>query len=127
MIDNKMNKQTFLYQFLIEPRYRIARHILLLAAVTAVSLNQNIYTFGARIEQLGNQVYLAGLCTLISYFIVGYLHLYLLVPKLLLKKKYLAYNPLLFRVRLIAHFTTICTGILDIHLIRYSSRQRFLP
>lgn len=91
MVDNKMNKQTFLYQFLIEPRYRIARHILLLAAVTAVSLNQNIYTFGARIEQLGNQVYLAGLCTLISYFIVGYLHLYLLVPKLLLKKKYLAY------------------------------------
>lgn len=86
MVDNKMNKQTFLYQFLIEPRYRIARHILLLAAVTAVSLNQNIYTFGARIEQLGNQVYLAGLCTLISYFIVGYLHLYLLVPKLLLKK-----------------------------------------
>ncbi|WP_301034197.1 histidine kinase [Parabacteroides goldsteinii] len=86
-----MNKQTFLYQFLIEPRYRIARHILLLAAVTAVSLNQNIYTFGARIEQLGNQVYLAGLCTLISYFIVGYLHLYLLVPRLLLKKKYQVY------------------------------------
>lgn len=91
MVDNIMNKQTFLYQFLIEPRYRIARHILLLAAVTAVSLNQNIYTYGARIEQLGNQVYLAGLYTLISYFIVGYLHLYLLVPKLLLKKKYLVY------------------------------------
>ena len=91
MVDNKMNKQTFLYQFLIEPRYRIARHILLLAAVTVVSLNQNVYTFGARLEQLGNQVYLAGLCTLISYFIVGYLHLYLLVPKLLLKKKYLPY------------------------------------
>ena len=70
MVDNKMNKQTFLYQFLIEPRYRIARHILLLAAVTAVS---------------------AGLCTLISYVIVGYLHLYLLVPRLLLKKKYQVY------------------------------------
>lgn len=91
MVDNKMNKQTFLYQFLIEPRYRIPRHILLLAAVTVVSLNQNVYTFGARLEQLGNQVYLAGLCTLISYFIVGYLHLYLLVPRLLLKKKYLVY------------------------------------
>ena len=91
MVDNKINKQTFLYQFLIEPRYRIARHILLLAAVTVVSLNQNVYTFGARLEQLGNQVYLAGICTLISYFIVGYLHLYLLVPRLLLKKKYLVY------------------------------------
>lgn len=91
MVDNKMNKQTFLYQFLIDPRYRIARHILLLVAVTAVSLNQNIYTFGAQIEQLGNQVYLAGLYTLISYVIVGYLHLYLLVPKMLLKKKYSAY------------------------------------
>ena len=36
MVDNKMNKQTFLYQFLIETRYRKARHILLLAAVRAV-------------------------------------------------------------------------------------------
>ncbi len=34
--------------------------------------------------------------------------------------------PLLFRVRLITPFAAICTGILDIHLIRYSSRQRFL-
>ena len=91
MVDNKINKETFLYQFLIEPRYRIARHILLLAAVTAVSLNQNIYTYGGQIKQLGNQVYLAGLYTLISYFIVGYLHLYYLVPRLLLYKKYRAY------------------------------------
>lgn len=91
MIDKNINKQTFLYKFLIDSRYRIARHALLLVAVAAVSLNQNIYTYGTRIEQLGNQVYLAGFCTLISYIIVGYLHLYLLVPKLLLKKKYLIY------------------------------------
>lgn len=91
MIDKNINKQTFLYKFLIDSRYRIARHALLLVAVAAVSLNQNIYTYGTRIELLGNQVYLAGFCTLISYIIVGYLHLYLLVPKLLLKKKYLIY------------------------------------
>lgn len=126
MVDNKMNKQTFLYQFLIEPRYRIARHILLLAAVTVVSLNQNVYTFGARLEQLGNQVYLAGLCTLISYFIVGISASLSVGSQVAAKEKVSGLYPLLFRVRLIAHFTTICTGILDIHLIRYSSRQRFL-
>ena len=91
MTDNPINKQTFLYQFLVSSRYRIARHILLLVAVAAVSLNQNIYTYGARVELLDNYVYLAGFSTLISYVIVGYLHLYLLVPRLLLKKRYLTY------------------------------------
>ena len=41
MTDNPINKQTFLYQFLVSSKYRIARHILLLVAVAAVSLNQN--------------------------------------------------------------------------------------
>lgn len=91
MTDNPINKQTFLYQFLVSSRYRIARHILLLVAVAAVSLNQNVYTYGARVELLDNYVYLAGFSTLISYVIVGYLHLYLLVPRLLLKKRYLTY------------------------------------
>lgn len=111
MIDNIINKQTFLYRFLIDSKYRIARHALLLMAVAAVSLNQNIYTFGTRMEQLGNWVYLAGFCTLISYIIVGYLHLYLLVPKLLLQKKYLAY--------------LICsaTSVLLLILIRYAQED----
>lgn len=91
MTDNNINKNTPLYRFLMEPGYRIARHTLLLVAVAAISLNQNIYTYGARVEQLGDIIYLAGFCTLISYVVVGYLHLYVLVPKLLLKKKYLAY------------------------------------
>ena len=124
MVDNKMNKQTFLYQFLIEPRYRIARHILLLAAVTAVSLNQNIYTFGARIEQLGNlpgrAMYpdLLFHCRLSASLPVG--------SQVAAEEKVSGLYPLLFRVRLITPFAAICTGILDIHLIRYSSRQRFL-
>lgn len=91
MTDSPINKQTFLYRFLVSSRYRIARHILLLLAVAAVSLNQNIYTYGAKAELLDHYVYLAGFYTLISYVIVGYLHLYLLVPRLLLKKKYLVY------------------------------------
>lgn len=91
MTDNNMNKNTLLYRFLMDPAYRIARHVLLLVAVAAISLNQNIYTYGARVDQLGDIIYWAGLCTLISYVIVGYLHLYVLVPKLLLKKKYLTY------------------------------------
>lgn len=91
MIDNSINKNTLLYRLLINPGYKIARHIVLLVAVAAVSLNQNIYTYGARVGQLGDIVYLAGFCTLISYIIVGYLHLYVLVPGLLLKKKYQTY------------------------------------
>lgn len=91
MTDNNIHKNTLLDRLLMDPAYRIARHVLLLVAVAAISLNQNIYTYGARVDQLGDIVYLAGLCTLISYVIVGYLHLYVLVPQLLLKKKYMAY------------------------------------
>lgn len=91
MTDNPIHKQSILYQFLISSRYKIARHILLFVAVGAVSLNQNIYAYGARAELLEQFVYLAGFSTLISYIIVGYLHLYLLVPRFLLKKRYLAY------------------------------------
>lgn len=91
MTDNNIHNNTLLDRLLMDPAYRIARHALLLVAVAAISLNQNIYTYGARMEQLGDIVYLAGLCTLITYVIVGYLHLYVLVPKLLLKKKYMAY------------------------------------
>lgn len=92
MADNGMNKQTFLYRFLIDSKYRAARHVLLLLAVTTTSLNQNIYTYGGKIGLLGNYFYLTGFCTLLSYVIVVYLHLYLLVPKLLLKKEYLTYT-----------------------------------
>lgn len=86
------NKQTsFLYRLLVTPDCRIERHILLLLGVLAVSLNQNVYTYGEKMEQLVNQFYLAGLSTFISYIVVGYLHLYLLVPRLLLKKRYEVY------------------------------------
>ena len=107
MNDNNTDKQTFLYQLLIDRRYRIARHVLLLIAVAATSLNQNIYTFGAKAGLLGNQIYWAGFCTLLSYIIVGYLHLFLLVPKLLLKKKYAAY------------ITCSLTSVVLIILLRY--------
>lgn len=108
MIESNINQQTFLYRFLVDAKYRIARHVLLLVAVAAVSLNQNIYTYGIKMEQLRTQVYLAGFCTLVSYVIVGYMHLYLLVPKLLLKKKYLTY--LIYSA----------TSILLLILIRYA-------
>lgn len=108
MIESNINQQTFLYRFLVDTKYRIARHVLLLVAVAAVSLNQNIYTYGIRMEQLRTQVYLAGFCTLISYVIVGYMHLYLLVPKLLLNKKYQTY--LIYSA----------TSILLLILIRYA-------
>ena len=86
-----MNKQAFLYQLLIDSKYSILRHILLLIAVASVSLNQNIYTYGAKTELLGYHIYIAGFYTLASYVAVGYLHLLVLVPRLLLKKKYLTY------------------------------------
>lgn len=91
MVDHLTNKQTFLYQFLTAPGYRIARHVLLFLAVTVTSFNQNIFTYGAKADILGNYIYLAVLCTVLTYAVVGYLHIYLFIPRLLLKKKYAVY------------------------------------
>ncbi|RHJ90227.1 hypothetical protein DW095_13855 [Bacteroides sp. AM07-16] len=106
--NNKMSKQTFLYQLLTDPKYRILRHAVLLMAVASVSLNQNIYTYGAKTELLGYHIYVAGLYTLVSYILVGYLHLLWFVPRLLLKKKYLAY------------LVCSATSVFLIMLIRYA-------
>lgn len=91
MVKCSVDKQTFLYRILVNPRYRAMRHVLLLLALIVISLNQSVYTYGARTGLLEGYFYLTGLCTLLSYIAISYLHLCLLVPEFLLKKKYLAY------------------------------------
>ena len=89
----KTNNELFLYRFMVNPRwrYRIARHALLILAVSFTSLNQNAYSFQQNAGAMGSLIYFSALLTLVLYLMVGYFHIYVLVPRLLLGKKYLQY------------------------------------
>ena len=86
-------KTTFLYRFLTNSKYRIMRHILLIFFVLLIiSFNQTYVTYQPNLRVLGPKVYVLALITTVVYIIIIYLNLYVLVPRLLLKKKYLAYG-----------------------------------
>lgn len=89
-------KTTFLYRFLTSSKYRIMRHILLIFFVLLIiSFNQTYITYQPNLEILGSKIYVLALITTVIYIIIIYLNLYVLVPRLLLQKRYLAYGSIL--------------------------------
>ncbi|QIK53817.1 hypothetical protein G7051_05465 [Dysgonomonas sp. HDW5B] len=89
-------KTTFLYRFLTSSKYRIMRHILLIFFVLLIiSFNQTYITYQPNLEILGSKIYVLALITTVVYIIIIYLNLYVLVPRLLLQKRYLAYGSIL--------------------------------
>lgn len=74
-----------------ETGYRIGRHLLILLAVTAISYNQIYMGFIGYHEVLGNNMYFFTFLILITYLILGYFNIYVLIPRYLLKEKYATY------------------------------------
>lgn len=89
-------KTTFLYRFLTNPKYRILRHVLLIFFVLVIiCFNQTYITYQPSLKALGSKLYLLAFITTVVYIVIVYFNLYVLVPKLLLKKKYLSYISIL--------------------------------
>lgn len=85
-------KTTFLYSFLTDSKYRILRHVLLIFFVLVIiCFNQTYTTYQPSLKALGSKLYLLALITTVAYIVIVYFNLYVLVPKLLLKKKYFSY------------------------------------
>lgn len=91
MLDLNKEKQNPLYHFLISPRFRIWRHVLLILCITVIAVNGALGTFGENLSVLENKIYWIILFSLLLDLIVIYFNLYFLVPRLLLKSKYLQY------------------------------------
>lgn len=91
MSNPNKEKQNILYHFLISPRFRIWRHVLLLLSITFIAINGILGTFGENLSILGDKIYWIIFSSLCLDLIVIYFNLYVLVPKLLLKSKYLQY------------------------------------
>lgn len=85
-------EHTFFFQLLISPRFRLWRHVLLILMVFFISLNQTWGTYESYIWDLGYKLCWILLLIFLSYILVGYFNLYVLVPRYLLTKKYITYG-----------------------------------
>lgn len=85
------NETTFLYRFLISPRFRAVRHGLLIAVLLVISFNIVFTPYEYLIAELGYRMYLFVFCMLLVYSSVAYFNLYYLLPRYLLTKRYTSY------------------------------------
>lgn len=88
--------QAFLYNLLVNSKFRIWRHILFIVSLAAISFNQTYVIFQPEIPALGIRLYWIALGNLASYLAVAYLNIYVLVPRYLMQKRYLTYTVMIF-------------------------------
>ena len=96
MFKINLRGQTFLYNLLVNSKLRVWRHVLFVMALTAISFNQTYVIFQQDVTELGTDLYWITLCNLASYLVVAYLNIYLLIPRYLMRKRYLLYTIVLF-------------------------------
>lgn len=88
---DKTGISSFLRKLLVEPGYRMTRHLLFITILVIISLNQTFMTMREGIGILGSKLFLQFLFLLAGYTIVCYFNLYVLLPKYLLVKQYMKY------------------------------------
>lgn len=85
---NTISPAPFLYRFLVNPEFRAGRYVVLVLAVAVISLNIAFFSYREDIIWVGYRVYGVGFLLFLSYMAAIGLNLYVLVPRLLLKKRY---------------------------------------
>lgn len=83
---------SYLRKLLIEPEYRIARHLVLISVLVVTALNQSFMTMRTGLNVLGYKIFIQALFCFITYFFVCYFNLWILIPRYLLKKRYAKYT-----------------------------------
>ncbi|MCD7900160.1 MAG: histidine kinase [Bacteroides sp.] len=84
-------RNNILYDFLIQPWYRIWRHVLFFLTFTFIFIGQSLFVFGDQLEAIGNKVYWFTGGSVLTMVTVLYLNIYYHVPLLLLKNKYVQF------------------------------------
>lgn len=84
--------KSILYSFLIAPKYRLWRHILLVSVFALLSFRRILFIYRNDEQALGSSLYVLCFITLAVYLFSVYSNLYFLVPHFLLRKKYIAYS-----------------------------------
>lgn len=94
MAEIQQTYNSFLIDFLIAPKYRVVRHVVLVLFFTFVAFNLP-YLISAEYSNkqghMDGMVIYASIFLLVSYLVGVYLHLYILLPRLLLKDRVMPY------------------------------------
>lgn len=104
------------YEFLTEPRFGLSRRVLIIAMLIGCSFGQVFIMFGEQIESIGYVAYIIGVALALLYALLLYFNVNYLVPRLLLRGKYVEYFTLLLAgtaiillfVRIFAKFPVLC-------------------
>lgn len=83
--------KNILFDFLIQPQFRIGRHIVMLTIFAFISLGQSLFMFGEFRETLGLRFPIYVFFNALAIIAFFYYNLYNLTPRLLLKNKYVQY------------------------------------
>lgn len=86
-----MQKQSFLFNFLLSPRFRFWRYLLFILVFLIMSINRALADYKDVLPFLGNKIYLYAAVIFLNYVIIGYAIMYFLIPRFLLKGKYISF------------------------------------
>lgn len=85
------NPSSFLYRFLVSPRFRVGRYALLITVLAVIAVNQASMTYSNSFGILGRWIYLLIAFNLLTFIVAIFFNLYSLIPRFLVQRRYLAY------------------------------------
>ncbi len=117
MMNAKVDIHNPLYNFLVEPKFRWLRHLILILFIGLVVSDNTYRTYNGKVSSVSFYLILG--VYMIAYLSVIYLNIYWSIPKLLLRKKYIQYviilsataGLLLFGINFIEYFVYSYKGI----------------
>jgi hypothetical protein len=95
-----------LYNFLMESKFRWCRHFMLVFSIGIILANHIYITYEGQTENVNMNGIMAGY--LLVYLSALYLNLYLFIPRLLLKTKYIEYTLVLLGTMFVISLGDIC-------------------
>ena len=113
--------KNLLYDFLIEPKFRIGRHVLFIFIFSVIAVGQSLFIFGDRLTVLGNSMYIYTAANTIIITTFAYINLYFLAPLLLLKSRHVEYFAILIIVTAIF---LVFKWLYEAHLFSESGLER---
>lgn len=106
--------KNILFDFLMQPRFRVWRHLLFIAVLIPICLSQAFFALGAAPGMPVSTIYVFGICFSMTMIALAWFNLYVLTPRFLLKQRYTAY---------ILIFSLAVTGIMA---VRYFAGARVM-
>lgn len=99
---------------MVDPAYRVGRHVLFILTLGIITFNQVFIVFQDSVSYVGSKIYFICLLSFATYLVTTYLHYFFLIPRFLLRERYMTY----ILCSLVFVFLLLCTGI----LLEYGTR-----